>query len=149
MWFARCREIGAVISGLRNDDLEKPTRLLAEAQAMRAAVLEKQSEIMQQLDVHPVSLPNRVAIDREHDRQRDLRTELARLLRGELWRAPGVTYPQLTVLDERIAALTEKVDRLTRRHDAYVAQARALVGAETEGQPSEQAPTGEAVQVSE
>jgi hypothetical protein len=128
VWYASRRELTSVIHGLLNDDLDKPMRLLAEAQATRTAVIEKQAEIEQQLSVHPVSLPDRASIDREHDRQRHLRLQLERLRRGELWSGPGTTFPQLSYLDQRIAELTEKVDRLQRRHAAFVAQAVALLG---------------------
>jgi hypothetical protein len=74
-----------------------------------------------------VSLPNRVAIDREHDRQQHLRRQLTLLKNGQLWSGPGTTYPALDDLDERIATLTEKIDRLQRRHVAFMEAAERLL----------------------
>lgn len=128
VWYAHRRELASVIHGLQNPSIEKPARLLAEAQAMRTAVIERHAAIEQQLSVKPVSLSNRTEIDREHARVQNLQRELSLLLRGELFFAPGEKYPQLSTLDERISALQEKVDRLQRRHAAFIDQARALLG---------------------
>jgi hypothetical protein len=127
LWYMDRSALASIISGLHNPDLDKPQRLLAEAEAERAAVLAKREAIMAELAVSPVSLPDQRSRDREHDRQTHLRRQLQRLLDGTLYRSPGVTYRRLADLDTQIVDLQQKIARLQAREQAYVTQAQAVL----------------------
>jgi hypothetical protein len=128
IWFANCREIGSIISGLQNPDLDKPTRLLAAVEAERAAHLSARAEIEEELAVVVTEFASSRERDNEHDRRRGAEQRLRLLDRGELLYAPGQAYARLADLDERIAQLQTKVERLQRRHAGFLEQAQALLG---------------------
>jgi hypothetical protein len=122
LWYAEHRSISSVITGLRNPDTAKPERQLAELTEERTLVIEKQEAIEEEIADEVVSPSNHV-----EDRQQLLRRQLAMLHAGALLRAPGVTFARLTDLDERIAQLNEKLDKLRARHEAFIGQAEALL----------------------
>jgi len=61
--------------------------------------------------------------DTEADRQRDLRMRLQRLREGRLWLAPDDVAEPLEHLDQRIAEITSRRDRLQADLDAHLHQA--------------------------
>lgn len=130
-WWATTREIAKTISGLQNPDLEKPLRLLAEAEANRAAYLVKEASIEQEIADAPDwrSIADGRQRDREYDRQQALKRQLEMLRAGTLLMAPGVTYEQLGVVNARIAELNTKIASLRARLASHVEAAERLLGA--------------------
>jgi hypothetical protein len=127
-WYSSRTETQRTITGLMNPDLEKPLHLLAEAEERRAAVVQKEAEIEQELAVVPVSFADSRARDREYDRQQLLHRQLKLLHAGDLLRAPGVTYERTADLDVRIAELQQRIATLRARIDAHVQTAAQLLG---------------------
>jgi hypothetical protein len=106
-------------------DLARRESALAEAEARREAVAEKQRDIEQALASAPDwrSFADGRQRDQEYDRQAALRQQLQMLRNGTLFLAPGVTYEPPASLDQRIAELTERRDRAQRLLDGHVQQA--------------------------
>lgn len=131
-FFTKKQALARVISGLRNgpSDLEKPLKLLTEAQEHRAAVLAKQAEIEQAIKESPDwrEIHDARERDREHDRQQQLALSLQLLRDGGLLRAPGQAYDQLRDIDARIDELQQRIAAIRVTLAAHMQQAEALLG---------------------
>ena len=130
-WWATTREVARLITILMNPDTEKPTRLLADLEARRAAVVEKQEQVEQEIAAAPdaLTIADGRERDREHDRQRHVRRQLEMLHDGTLLCAPGVAYARLRDLDQQIADQRRRLDRAQMARDAALRQAEALLTA--------------------
>jgi hypothetical protein len=102
---------------------------LTDAEAQRAAVVEKQAELEQAI----ASAPDYTAIrdgrqrDAEYDRQQNLQRQLEMLANGTLLSSPTTTFPTLTYIDARIAELTDRRNRVQMSLDAHIAAAEQLL----------------------
>lgn len=134
-WDTTYRTAQRVSSNLRNlpADIAKYDTQLADAEAERAAVVAKQTELEQAiLDAPEVTtIGDARERDREHARQQHLQRQLVRLADGTLLRAPGVAYPRLSDLDGRIAELRARRDRARQALESYRSAAETLLAAPT------------------
>jgi hypothetical protein len=94
---------------------DKVHRLLADAEAQRELVIEKEKELTTAILEAPD--PGTAATARErdaaYDHQRHLVTQLRLLREGRLLQSPGVTFERLPELDARIAELKDRIARRT------------------------------------
>jgi hypothetical protein len=132
-WFTASTTAARTLSALRNapSDLARAQARLADAEAQRAAVLEKQTSLEKEIADAPDwrSFADGRERDREYDRQQNLQRQLVMLHEGTLLRGPSETYARLIDLDARIAELTERRDRAQLQLDGLVQQAEALLAA--------------------
>jgi chromosome segregation ATPase len=111
------------------DDLAVATERLAAHEAERATVVEKQAGLEKEIAEAPALDTFTTARERdtERERQRQLRLSLERLAQGALAYAPGRLYRPLAYLDQRIAEVRERRDRVQAALDACLRQAEALL----------------------
>jgi hypothetical protein len=121
--------IQRTISGLKNDDLNKPLAHLAEREEHRAAVLKKQASLEEEIAAAQDwrTFADAHARDREFDRQQTLRMQLQMLHEGTLLIAPGIAAGRLSDIDARIAELQQKIAILRARLASHVQAAEQLL----------------------
>jgi hypothetical protein len=142
-WYASYNETQSCISGLMNapQDLLREVEQLADLQKRRDAVAKHRDELQRQLAGASVLIEDgrwtEVALsmdphvrDTEAERQLQLRNQLELMRNGYLLLAPGVHCERLDYLDERIAEVTVRRDRVQSAFDALVRQADALLSAQ-------------------
>jgi hypothetical protein len=132
-WYAATTTTAGVTSTLRSlpDDIAHEEAQLRALEESRATVLEKRAAIEQLISdaPDPSTIANGRERDQEIERQRQLRLSLELLGAGRLLRAPGQHYPPLSYLDQRLAEVRDRRDRLQLQLDSAIAQAEALLGA--------------------